>query len=107
MRELEPIKPTLDLPLSVAVEELTGFEVIAIERHYKMKLEELGGIRTLVGAVWAFEQRKSDKPVPWASIEALSMRQLGGYFEDEPDDVMPDDPDSELGKASTPVDSPM
>lgn len=105
MRELEPIKPTLDLPMSVAVEELTGFEIIAIERHFKTKLDELGAIALLVGTVWAYETRAAGKAsVPWPSVEGMTLRQLTGYFEPEPDDVMPDDPDSDMGKGSTLVD---
>jgi hypothetical protein len=104
MRELEPIKPTLDLPMTVAVEELTGFEIMAIERHFKEKFENFGAMWMLMGTVWAFETRAAGKPVPWGGIEHMSMRQLNGYFEPEPDDVMPEDPDSELGKASSPGD---
>lgn len=106
MRELEPIKPTLDLPMTIAVEELTGFEVMAIERHFKQKIDDLGAVRLMIGTVWAFESRTLGKPAPWAEVEHMSMRQLSGYFEPEPDDVMPDDPDSDLGKAFTRVDSP-
>jgi hypothetical protein len=95
-------EPVCDLPMSVAVEELTGFEVIGIEKHFGVTLDALGGISTMIGAVWAYESRAAGKPVPWASVKAKTLRELTEYFAAEPDDVMPEDPDSELGKESSP-----
>jgi len=102
--ELEPIKPTCPWPMSVAVEELTGFEVLGIETHYRTTLDKLGAIGTLIGAVWAYESRTTSdgKPASWRAIEGMTIRALTGYFEPEPDDIDPDSPDSDLGKESSP-----
>jgi hypothetical protein len=92
----EPVKPTVALPLREALNDLTGFEVIGIEKHYGRSLEDLGGVRTLCGAVWAYENRdrpKSD-PVSWTAVEGWSLRELSGYFAAEDPD-----PDSDQGKA--------
>jgi hypothetical protein len=34
----------------------------------------------------------------WQQVQALTQTELAHEFDDEPDDVMPDDPDSEVGK---------
>lgn len=89
--------PTLDIPLSDAVQELTGFEALHIERRYNKKLEELGGISLTIGVVWAYENRNGQKR-SWASVENMTFRELTGYFAPEPDDVNEDEPDSDTGK---------
>jgi hypothetical protein len=77
----EPIKPTVDFPLSEAADELTGFEIIAIEKHYG-RLDTLVLGQLTVGFVWAFENRATKRT--WAEIEAWSMAALNGYFAPEP-----------------------
>jgi hypothetical protein len=89
--------PTVDVPLSDAVQELTGFEALALERRYNTKLEELGGIPLMIGVVWAYENRGGGKR-SWASVEQMTFRELTAYFAPEPDDVDADDPDSDAGK---------
>lgn len=101
-----PITPTVDIALSDAVEELTGFEALTIERRYNKKLEDLGGIALTIGVVYAYENRTGNKR-NWASVENMTFRELTGYFAAEPDDVDQDEPDSEAGKedsrAATPT----
>ncbi|GAA3193950.1 hypothetical protein ACFO1B_03845 [Dactylosporangium siamense] len=80
---------SIDLPLKDAVEELTGFEVIGIEQHYKRDMENLGAIRTLVGVVHAYEHR-TNPDITWAEVEQRTMRDLNGYF--AAPSVEPDDP---------------
>jgi hypothetical protein len=92
----EPITPTLDVGLEVAVEEMTGFEALGIEKRFGRKMEDLGGMALLMGAVWVYENRDGKK-ASWNAIEAMTLRQLRGYFT-ESDDVVADDPDSESGK---------
>jgi hypothetical protein len=105
MTEAVPITPTLDIPLSHAVEELTGFEALAVERRFNKKLEELGGIGLTVGVVWAYENRNGNKR-SWASVENMTFRELSGYFAPEPDDIDETDPDSDAGKDGTPDATP-
>jgi len=102
--EREPIKPTLDVPLTHAVEELTGFESLQIERRFNKKLEELGGVGLTIGVVWAYENRDGQKR-NWSSVENMTFRELTGYFAAEPEDVNEAEPDSEAGKDDSP-DSP-
>jgi hypothetical protein len=78
---IEEIKPTADLPFEEALRELTGFEIIGIQLHYKEELEKLGGMKSLMGAVWAYENRIVK--VPWPVIEAMTLNQLAGYFPDK------------------------
>ena len=99
MSDREPVTPTADVPLSVAAEELTGFEVLAIERRFGASLEALGGVSVLVGAVWALENRDGAK-VSWAAVEARTLRELNGYFPPEPDNAEEEDPGTHLGKDS-------
>lgn len=96
------IKPTHDVPLSVAVEEITGFETLGIEKRYGRKMEELGGTTLLMGVVWVYENR-GDKKTSWSAIEARTLRELNGYFPAEPVDADTNEPDSDLGKESAPV----
>ena len=90
--------PTIDLPLSEAVQGLTGFEALGIQKHYGTTFDQLGGIALTIGVVWAYENR-GDKKRSWASVEAMTFRELtAGYFAPEPDDVNEDEPDSDAGK---------
>jgi hypothetical protein len=89
--------PTLDVPLTDAVQELTGFEALGIERRFAKKLEELGGISLTIGVVWAYENRGDNKR-SWAGVEQMTFRELTGYFAPEPDDVDETEPDSDAGK---------
>jgi hypothetical protein len=90
-----------DLPLSAAVEELTGFEVIAIQTHFKTDFAELGGVRSLLGAVWAYGNRDGAS-MSWNVVKALTLKQMNGMFAPEPVE-----PDSDMGKDSEPGATPM
>lgn len=89
----DDIKPTLDMPFDEALKELTGFEVIGIQQHYGAELERLGGIRSMMGAVWAFENRR--EKTSWRAVEGRTLRQINGYFAQRDPD-----PESEQGKES-------
>jgi len=93
----EPAKPTVDIPLSVAVEELTGFEVIGIQDHFRTTMENLGAIKLVIGACWAYENRTAK--TSWSAVEGRTLKELNGFFAEEPED-----PDSDEGKGSTPDD---
>lgn len=96
----------VDLPLSVAVEELTGFEVIAVQSHFKTDFGELGGVRSLLGAVWAYGNRDG-ATLSWNAVKSMTLKDMNKVFLPEPVDADPDDPDTDLGKASGRDDSPM
>ena len=44
--------------------------------------------------------------VAWEKVQGMSQTELGTVFEDEPDDLMPDEPDSEVGKDFSSTDEP-
>lgn len=85
----------VDLPLSEAVEELTGFEVLGIQTHYGSTMEQLGAIKLVLGAVWAYANRA--EKTSWQKVESMTLKQLNSYFGPEP--VVADE-ESELGKES-------
>lgn len=99
MTEPAPIAPTIGVPLSDAVQELTGFEAMMIERRYDKKLEELGGIALTIGVVYIYENRNGKRA--WSSVENMTFRELTGYFAPEPDDIDESDPDSDVGKGDS------
>jgi hypothetical protein len=92
VRQRPEIKPSVDLPVSAAAEELTGFEMIAIEKRYGKDLSDLSAPKILMGTVWAYRNRDGER-ASWADVEAMTMRELAGFFEAEPAD-----PDSDVGK---------
>jgi hypothetical protein len=75
----EDIKPTIDLPFEEAMQELTGFEILGVQKHFGMDMEKLGGVKTLMGTVWAYENRDGQK-TSWINVENLTLRELNGYF---------------------------
>jgi hypothetical protein len=89
-----------ELPLSVAAEELTGWEVLDIQGHFKQDMDDLGTVKLLIGAVWVYECRRTGTKVPWGQIKSMALKTLSGYFAAEPDD--PDTAD-ELGKDASPT----
>jgi hypothetical protein len=93
--EVPAAAPKVDVPLSEASQDLTGFEVLGIERHFGVGMEDLSGTKMLLGSVWAYESRTRGKPCPWTVPENMTMRELSSYFAAEPATA---DEDSEQGK---------
>lgn len=98
MTEVPPA-PVVDIPLSVAVEEMTGFETIAVENHFKKEFNSLGGVKSLIGAIWVYANRDGKK-MDWNAVKAMTLKQMQGFFAPSPDDPIEDDPHSDLGKES-------
>lgn len=85
--------------VSEVAESLTGFDELAIEKSFGKSLDELKP--TMVGRALVFVvERRAGKTDPEAKSAAMEMPmgQVNSYFLDEPDDVLPDEPDSEAGK---------
>lgn len=80
-----------DLPFKEASEELTGFEVIGIQKYFNQKFEDLGGMKALMGTVWAYKNRV--EKTGWPSILEMTISQLYGSFPEE-------DPDPESDQAN-------
>jgi hypothetical protein len=86
------IVPEYDAPFSVAVNDLTGFEYIGIQKHFGNPFEKLSAAERVIGVVWALKNR--DGQAPWSSVTGMSMTELAGYFPPEPDG---DDPKAQSG----------
>ena len=80
-------------------ESLTGFDEIAIEKSFGAALDELKP--TMAGRALVFVvERRAGKDDGAAKNAAMSMPigEVNAYFAEEPDDVIPDEPDSDSGK---------
>jgi hypothetical protein len=89
-RERKP--PVVDIPFDVALEELNGFEVIAINKRFKAHLTDIDPLLAMMAVVWAFENRDG-KTRSWESVQGMSQREISEYFADPTGD-----PDDEQGK---------
>lgn len=89
--------PIVDVPLSEAVQELTGFEVIAVEAHFKRDFQDLGGFKTLLGTVWVYGNRDG-RSMDWQTVKSMTLKQLNGFFVPEPVEAV--EGESEVGKES-------
>jgi len=88
-----------DMPLSEAMKDLTGFELIAIEDHYKTSIDKLSGLRAMYGVIFALENRA--KKTTWSEVQSLKLSEVEEYFPDEDD--MDDAP---LSETDNPSESP-
>ena len=74
----------MDKPkMSEFVKTLTGFEILAIEDHFHREFNELGGMRALMGSVWALANRTSK--VGWSEVKAMSIADMEQHFAPEDD----------------------
>lgn len=80
------------------MESLTGFEVIAIEEHFRGTIDNIGGVKLTLGVVWAYRNRTAK--TSWGDVKAMSLKELNTFFAEPPDT-----PDDEVGKGS-PADEP-
>jgi hypothetical protein len=87
------------------VETLTGFEEDAVEAMcgmtfdaLAMKERDLKLTRVLAATKLRREDPELTPQAAYQKIQAMRQNELLAVFEDEPDDPMPDEPDSEAGK---------
>jgi hypothetical protein len=99
-----PATHVVNLPLSDAVEELTGFEVLAIESYFGRDLNDLGSLRTLLGTVWVYRNRNGQK-TDWTAVKAMTLKELQAYFAPSPDEPEPEGLSAE-GKENAPGSAP-
>lgn len=89
---LPEIKPTLDIPMSEAMQRLTGFEIVKIKKQLKRpSLADADPIETMYGVMWAYENRTH--PVTWDAVMSMEMNEVQGYFAPEPVE-----PDGDMGE---------
>ena len=89
---LPQIEPKLNMPMSEAMQRLTGYEMLKIKKQLKRtSIADGDPIETMYAVMWAFENRNA--PTTWDSVMALEMHEVQGYFQPEPAD-----PDGEAGE---------
>lgn len=98
----EPGEPDSELSGEEMFEDLNGFEEIAIARAFGTEittLAETKPITMLRALVFAHKRRggATDADAKKAAME-LSIKAVQEYFTEEPDEVMPEDPASAVGK---------
>lgn len=94
-------QPVCEWPLSQALEELYGWEVLVIEKKFGKDVGNLPSVSLTMAVLWAMEnrRRKATKASPfgWPDVEAMSLREMNAYFPKPPNEDL-DAPDTELGK---------
>lgn len=90
-----------DLTADEMVESLTGFDEIAVEKHFGA---DVSALRTrpfsFIRALVFVHQRREGLTDPDARTAALSLTigDLNGYFAEGPEEIDPEEPDTEPGK---------
>jgi hypothetical protein len=87
------VVPVVDVPLEEAVKDLTGFEVLEIEKHYKGTMDNLGGTKMLIGTIHAYRNRQ-EQTASWNAVEAMTLREMTEFFAEPAPE-----PDGEQGNA--------
>ena len=92
--------------LSEAMNAVTGFDEIAVDKHFGLDLyaqAQIEGKPVLIQRAVVFvdlrHQGVADRDAYRRAME-MPVSELGGYFEPEPENELPDDPDSEPGKGA-------
>ncbi len=95
-------QPVCEWPLSQALEELFGWEVLVIEKKFGRDLGSLPSVSLTMAVLWAMENRRrkatKTSPFGWPDVETMSLRQMNAYFPKPPNEDL-DEPETELGKA--------
>lgn len=93
------------MPASVASKRLNFGEIVSIEDHFGKQFQDLGPVRTLMGLVWAYENRQAKtsggKPVSWAAVESIDGEAVEDMFDPEPTAEDELDPKSQPSQDST------
>jgi hypothetical protein len=81
------------------LEQLTGFDEQKIEARFGAEVLEVEGTKFLRSLVFGNElhQGKSEDEA-WNAAQGLTVKLVRDYFASDPEDAMPDEPDSESGK---------
>jgi hypothetical protein len=88
------------------VESLTGYEEEAIEDQFGEDINTLLGLNaTRSGRALVFIDAKrqgQDVAAAKAAAMSLTIKEVGDFFEDDADEVMPEEPVTEQGKEGAP-----
>jgi hypothetical protein len=90
------------MTVSEAMETLTGFDEIAVEKTFGIDFyagNESHPLRPVRAMVFVLKRREgmSDNDAKDFAL-GLTAKDLNEFFEDEPDEVMPEEPVTEAGK---------
>jgi hypothetical protein len=100
-------QPATDKTANEVFESLNGFEEIAISQHFNATVARLAENNETIflRALLFTELVRAGKSPKDAKHEAMHwpIRDVKAFFPDEPDDVMPEEPDSESGKDGSPL----
>ena len=91
------------ITLGTAALELTGAEVEGMKRHFGCDFDKIDATMQLFIAVWSSVNRvkraKGEPSVAFAKIlETVTLRSAMAFFDEEPADFDPANPDSIAGK---------
>jgi hypothetical protein len=88
-----PIQPGTMRAQEVS-DSLTGFEVIAIEDHWRDNQENLSGMKNAVGMLAMMRKREGmTSKDAWQSAQSMTQKQIADWFAPEPDaDTEQDEP---------------
>jgi len=100
---------TSELTLNEAMESINGFDEIAIEKHMGYDIytsdEEGSGVYRekpvlMIRCLIFVMQRRTGQTDVEArrAVMEMTVKDVHDYFADDPEDLDPDDPDSESGK---------
>lgn len=94
--------PSTGITATDFVNSLNGFDEIAIKQTFGhpvdvlTKTDKFTFLRSLA-FVWYRRQGQNDVDAKRSALE-LTLGAVGGMWADEPDETMPDEPDSPVGK---------
>lgn len=66
--------------ITYALNSLTGFELIEAEEHWGLPMERWGGLRTMLSAIHALENRTGK--LTWTEVKSMSGDDMNAYFEE-------------------------
>lgn len=92
---------TAELTAQETYDSLTGFEEIAIRKHFGMAVNELDKFTIGRALVFAHKRRDGLKdPEAYEAALAMTRSEVQEFFPAEADEPMPEDPETEQGKDS-------
>lgn len=89
-----------------AINSLTGFEEMAIEKHMGVDIYDVLGKPVLLNRVLIFvdQQRQGLKPAEAVQhARSMTSKAVIAYFEPDPEEVDPDEPETPAGEGHGPV----
>lgn len=102
---------TTELTFDEALDSVTGFEEMAVRVATKKPLnawleqDPVYATRLLIAALATRGEGAAAFRAEMDKVMALPLREVRTYFADEPEDVIPEEPDSDAGKDDSPSES--